>query len=165
MPSIRSFDVRNREDRRTMDRAANRGALDEDGIYFRAAEGTYAIPPELKSIRKTRTSSNLSWISNPENVNLNLNNWQSDPSRVVYHGGKYHMWMIDLDRAKCAEAHYWANPDFFKTPEGRDFRPDSSRDPVSDLGGYAPVDDTWPSPPWSGRLVLRPPARPYPKSY
>ena len=51
-----------------------------------------------------------------KDVNLLLNNWQSDPSRIIYHGGKYQMWMIDLDRAVCAEAHYWKNPDFINTP-------------------------------------------------
>jgi len=110
-----------------MNEHLTREAESADGIYSRAAEGTYAIPPELKSIRKTRTSSNLSWIVNPEAVGLDINNWQSDPSRIVYHGGKYHMWMIDMDRTRCAEAREWSDPHFFETPEGRDFRPDSSR--------------------------------------
>ena len=99
----------------------------EDGIYFRAAEGSYTGPPELKSITKTRTSRNMNWIANPEDVTLSPNNWQSDPSRIIYHGGKYHMWMIDLDRSLCAEAHYSADTDFFKTPEGQAYRPRSSR--------------------------------------
>ncbi len=98
-----------------------------DGIHSRAAEGTYTIPPELKRIRKTQTSSTLSWIVNPADVGLDINNWQSDPSRIIYHGGKYHMWMIDLDRARCAEAREWADTNFFNTPEGRDFRPAASR--------------------------------------
>ena len=110
-----------------MSQEATRGTVGEDGIYFRAAEGRYTVPPELKSIRKTRTSGNLSWITNPEDVNLSLGNWQSDPSRIIYHGGKYHMWMIDLDRAGCAEGQYWANSDFFNTPVGREFRPKASR--------------------------------------
>ena len=37
------------------------------------------------------------------------------------------MWMIDLDRAICAEAYYWQDPKFFETPKGRDFRPTFSR--------------------------------------
>ena len=100
---------------------------DEDGIYSRAAAGTVTIPPELKRIRKTRTTSNMSWIVNPKDVDLNPKNWQSDPSRIIYHGGKYHIWMIDIDRTRRAEAQTWRNPDFFKTPAGRDFRPGSSR--------------------------------------
>jgi hypothetical protein len=99
----------------------------EDGIYSRAAEGTYTIPPELRTISKTRTTKNLSWIVNPQAVGLSLKNWQSDPSGIIYHGGRYHMWMIDLDRSRCAEARWWRDPGFFDTPEGRDFRPDSSR--------------------------------------
>ena len=99
----------------------------EDGIYSRAAEGTYDRPPELNCITKVRTSSNLSWIVNREGAGVSLTNWQSDPSQIIYHGGRYHMWMIDLNRAECAEAHYWADPDFFKKPEGRDFRPRASR--------------------------------------
>ena len=105
----------------------NKRTVGEDGIYFRAAEGSYTGPPELKSITKTRTSRNMNWIANPEDVTLSPNNWQSDPSRIIYHGGKYHMWMIDLDRSLCAEAHYWADTDFFKTPEGQAYRPRSSR--------------------------------------
>ena len=97
----------------------------DDGIYSRAAEGTYTIPPELGSIKKNRTSTNLNWIVNRDAVDLN--NWQSDPSRIIYHGGKYHLWMIDLDRSRCAEAHYWDDHDFFKTAEGQSFRPDESR--------------------------------------
>jgi hypothetical protein len=99
----------------------------EDGIYFPAAENTYTVPSELERITKTRTSSNMTWIVNPEDVNLSRNNWQSDPSRIIYHGGRFHMWMIDLDRAGCAEGQYWANPEFFNTPEGREFRPTASR--------------------------------------
>ena len=98
-----------------------------DGIHSRAAAGACTIPPELRHIRKTRTSSNLSWIVNPEAVGLDINNWQSDPSRIIYHGGKYHMWMIDLDRTRCAEAREWSDYEFFKTDEGRHFRPDASR--------------------------------------
>ena len=112
---------------RCMNEHVTSQADSSDGIYSRAAEGAYTIPPELKSIRKTRTSSNLSWIVNPETVGLDINNWQSDPSQIIYHGGKYHMWMIDLDRTRCAEARQWSDPHFFETPEGRDFRPDSSR--------------------------------------
>ena len=110
-----------------MAQITNRKAESEDVIYSRAAEGTVTVPPELKRISKTITSSNLSWIANPQAVNLSLKNWQSDPSRIIYHDGRYHMWMIDLDRTRCAEAHYWADTDFFETPQGRAFRPDSSR--------------------------------------
>ena len=89
-----------------MNQEVTNRAGSEDGIYSRAVEGSVTIPAELRNIRKTRTSSELSWIVNPEDVNLSLKNWQSDPSQIIYHGGKYHMWMIDLDRAGCAEAQY-----------------------------------------------------------
>ncbi len=98
-----------------------------DGIHSRARDGSVTIPPELRRIRKVRTSSNMDWIVNPENVGLDRTNWQSDPSRIIYHGGKYHMWMIDLDHAKCAEARQWANFRIFDTPEGAAFRPKASR--------------------------------------
>jgi hypothetical protein len=100
---------------------------DTDGIHSRATEGTCTIPPELFRMTKTITSTNLDWIVNPEDVNLDVRNWQSDPSRIIYHRGKYHMWMLDMDRAKCAEARQWSDFGFFDTPEGRDFRPAASR--------------------------------------
>jgi len=99
----------------------------KDGIYSRAEEGTYSIPPELKRLKKARTSTNLNWIVNRDTAGVSLDNWQSDPSRVIHYEGFYHMWMIDLDRRRCAEARWWDDPDFFETSEGRDFRPDSSR--------------------------------------
>ena len=120
-----------------MNQKVKRESENEDGIYSRAAEGSYAIPPELKRISKTRTTGDLSWIINPDSVNLSPRNWQSDPSRIIYYGGRYHMWMIDLDRTLCAEAHYWDDPNFFETPEGRDFRPSSSRIL------YLSSEDTW----------------------
>jgi hypothetical protein len=98
-----------------------------DGIFSLAPEGSVSIPPELFRVQKTRTSSDLNWIVNPDDVGLSLGNWQSDPSRIIYHDGRYHMWMIDLDRTQCAEAHEWNGGDFFATDEGRNFRPAVSR--------------------------------------
>lgn len=98
-----------------------------DGIHSRATEGTVTIPPELTHIRKTTTSSNLSWIVNAEAVEVDVNCWQSDPSRIIYHDGRYHMWMINMDRARCPEARQWSDPNYFNTPEGRDYRPAASR--------------------------------------
>jgi hypothetical protein len=98
-----------------------------DGIYSGTAEGAVTIPPELKHIHKTTTSSNLNWIVNPEAVGLDINHWQSDPSRIIYHDGRYHMWMINMDRTRCPEARQWSDPEFFNTAEGRDYRPATSR--------------------------------------
>ena len=110
-----------------MSQDATKRPVDDDGIYSRAAERTYTVPAELKRITMTRTSSNMSWIVNPEDVNLNLNNFQSDPSRIIYHGGKYHMWMLDMDRADDAEYILRDEPDFFNTRKGQAFRPKASR--------------------------------------
>ena len=99
----------------------------EDGIYSRAAKGVYSIPPELSRLKKTGTSTNLNWIVNRDAAGVSLENWQSDPSRIIQYEGAYHLWMIDLDRKRCAEARWWDDPGFFETPEGRDFRPDTSR--------------------------------------
>lgn len=98
-----------------------------DGIYSLAPEGSVSIPPELTRVTKTRTSRNLNWIINPGDVGLSVNNWQSDPSRIIYHDGRYHMWMIDLDRTQCAEAREWGDGNFFKSDQGRNFRPAASR--------------------------------------
>ena len=99
----------------------------EDGIYFPAEKGSYTIPPELRSITKILTSSEMSWIVNPEEINLDPNNFQSDPSRIIYHGGRYHMWMLDMDRSDDAEYIPRDNPEFFSTAEGKAFRPIASR--------------------------------------
>lgn len=63
-----------------------------DRINSRAKEGTYKIPPELTNFKKTRSPLKL---VNAEAFGFNLELWQSDPSRVIYHDGKYHVWMID----------------------------------------------------------------------
>ena len=34
-------------------------------------------------------------ISNAEEAGYDIKKWQSDPSRIIYHEGKYHVWMID----------------------------------------------------------------------
>jgi len=68
-----------------------------DDIYSRASPLSVAIPPELKDFwKKTTTSSRgFRWIVNAAEFGLDPKDWQSDPSRIIYQGGKYHMWMID----------------------------------------------------------------------
>ena len=111
----------------TMNQEAAKEQPGDDGIYYRAAEGTYDIPPELKRITMTRTSAGMNWIDNPEAIGLDLFNFQSDPSRIIYHGGRYHMWMLDMDRSDDAEYIPRDNPEFFETAEGKAFRPKASR--------------------------------------
>ena len=65
----------------------------QDDVYSRAAPGTYNVPPELKHFRIL--SSTPLQISNTEEVGYDIRNWQSDPSRIICHGGRYHVWMID----------------------------------------------------------------------
>ena len=65
----------------------------KDSVYSRAADGTYTVPPELKNFR-LRSSTPLQ-IANAEAAGYDLTKWQSDPSRIIYHDGKYHVWMID----------------------------------------------------------------------
>ena len=65
----------------------------QDDVYSRAAPGTYTIPPELKNFRVM--SSTPLQISNAEEAGYDIKKWQSDPSRIIYHDGKYHVWMID----------------------------------------------------------------------
>lgn len=61
------------------------------GIYSLAKKGTYRIPPELDHFKKTRSPLKL---VNAEAFGFDPKVWQSDPSRIIYHGGKYHCWMI-----------------------------------------------------------------------
>jgi len=70
-------------------------ATGED-IYSRASPLSVTIPPELKDFwKKTTTSSRgFRWIVNAAEFGLDPMDWQSDPSRIIYHGGKYHMWVI-----------------------------------------------------------------------
>jgi len=61
-------------------------------IYSLAKKGTYSIPPELDNFKKTQSPLKL---VNAEAFGFDPDTWQSDPSRIIYHGGKYHCWMID----------------------------------------------------------------------
>ena len=63
-----------------------------ENIYSLAKKGTYRIPPELDNFKKTQSPLKL---VNGEAFGFEPKDWQSDPSRVIYHGGKYHCWMID----------------------------------------------------------------------
>jgi hypothetical protein len=71
----------------------SRGAsTDKTLIYSRAEKGTYSIPPELVNFKKTQSRLQ---VVNAKEFGFDENRWQSDPSRIIYHGGKYHVWMID----------------------------------------------------------------------
>jgi len=65
----------------------------KDDIYSRAAPGTYNVPPELKNFRLV--SSTPMKLANAKAVGHDPGKWQSDPSRIIFHGDKYHCWMID----------------------------------------------------------------------
>jgi len=75
-------------------KAAEKTPPPEDDVYSRAAEGTYNVPPELKDFRLL--SSTPLRIANADAAGYDLKRWQSDPSRIIYHDGKYHVWMIDV---------------------------------------------------------------------
>ncbi len=64
-----------------------------DDVFSRAVEGTYDVPPELKNFRLL--SSEPLKLDNAKAVGFDLKKWQSDPSRIIYHHGKYHCWIID----------------------------------------------------------------------
>ena len=70
----------------------------KDDVYSRAAPGTYNVPPELKNFRLL--SSTPIKLANAKVLGHDLRQWQSDPSRIIYHGGKYHAWMIDVDHPR-----------------------------------------------------------------
>ena len=67
-------------------------------IYSLAVEGTYNIPPELRNFKKTTSRFN---VVNAKKFGLNPAAWQSDPSRIIYHEGMYHVWLIDSSRRAC----------------------------------------------------------------
>ena len=69
--------------------------MSEDGIYSRAPAGRISIPAELDNFKKTTTSTDFRWLVNSEDFGFKTEDWQSDPTRIIYYGGKYHMWMID----------------------------------------------------------------------
>jgi len=61
-------------------------------IYSRAKKGTHSIPAELVNFKKTQSRLQ---VINAKEFGFDEKGWQSDPSRIIYHGGKYHVWMID----------------------------------------------------------------------
>ena len=65
----------------------------QDDVYSRAAPGTYNVPPELKNFRIL--SSTPLQISNAEEAGYDIKKWQGDSSRIIYHDGKYHVWMME----------------------------------------------------------------------
>jgi len=66
--------------------------VEHSRIYSRAKKGTYSIPPELVNFKKTQSRLK---VVNAKEFGFDERGWQSDPSRIIYHGGKYHVWMID----------------------------------------------------------------------
>jgi len=65
-----------------------------DGIYSLATEGTYTLPAELHDMKVKKIRKPLQIINAREFGIEPKSLWQSDPSRVLYHGGRYHCWMI-----------------------------------------------------------------------
>ena len=65
----------------------------KDDVYCRAAAGTYTVPLELGHFRVV--SSTPLKLDNAEAAGYDPKKWQSDPSRIIHHDGKYHVWMID----------------------------------------------------------------------
>jgi len=65
----------------------------KDDVYSRAAPGACEVPPELKNFRLL--SSTPITLANAKAIGHDPRKWQSDPSRVIFHDGKYHFWMID----------------------------------------------------------------------
>lgn len=70
----------------------DKSKLPPDGIYRPAKEGSYAVPPELRLLKKTQSPF---IISNAKEFGFDEAIWQSDPSRIIFHGGKYHCWFIN----------------------------------------------------------------------
>ena len=68
-----------------------------DGIYSRAADGMYSIPSELKNFWKKTSPLNL---VNAAEIGFNPERWQGDTSRVIFHKGKYHCWVIDFSNGR-----------------------------------------------------------------
>jgi hypothetical protein len=66
--------------------------LPPDGIYTQAKEGTFQVPPELRLLKKTQSPF---IISNAQEFGFDEAIWQSDPSRIIFHDGKYHCWFIN----------------------------------------------------------------------
>mgnify|MGYP003847557997 FL=1 len=62
------------------------------GQESKTPKGTYSIPPELVNFKKTQSRLQ---VVNAKEFGFDEQRWQSDPSRIIYHGGKYHVWMID----------------------------------------------------------------------
>ena len=65
----------------------------KDDVYWPAVKGSYNVPPELKDFQLLRSTPMK--IDNAEQAGYDPKKWQSDPSRIIYHDGKYHVWMID----------------------------------------------------------------------
>jgi hypothetical protein len=86
-----------------------------DGIYSRAVEGTYTIPPELKNFWKKTSPLKL---VNAAEIGFNPERWQGDTTRVIYHNGKYHCWVIDFSNGRS---------------------PGLTNDPSKDWSAYGPL--------------------------
>ena len=69
----------------------------KDGIYSRAPEGSYTIPAELQNFWKETSP----WkLVNAAEIEFKPERWQGDTSRVIYHNGKYHCWVIDFSNGR-----------------------------------------------------------------
>ena len=75
-----------------------------DGICSRADDNTVSIPPELKGFEKHTTARNYKWLQNADAIGIDGRDWQSDPSRIIYYNGSYHMWIIDTTRKWLGES-------------------------------------------------------------
>jgi len=82
---------------RVPDATASEASEPRDGIYSRAAEGTYTIPPELQNFWKKTSPLKL---VNAAEIGFNPERWQGDTSRVIFHNGKYHCWVIDFSNGR-----------------------------------------------------------------
>ncbi|MCP5116109.1 MAG: hypothetical protein GY953_35225, partial [bacterium] len=69
----------------------------DDGIHSRAPDGDYTIPAELKNFSKKTSPLRL---VNATEIGFKPEKWQGDTSRVIYHNGKYHCWMIDQSNGR-----------------------------------------------------------------
>jgi len=76
-----------------------------EGIYHPAKPGQFDVPDELYSIemRVDFGDGPLHWIKNAEAFGLNPKDWMNDGSRIIYHNGKYHVWLYTLQRNQISD--------------------------------------------------------------
>jgi len=96
--------------------ATSNAAIPKDDIYNPAPEGTFNVPQELKNFRVT-ASEPLKVTNAKEFGKYPATWWQSDPSRVIFHNGEYHFWVINKPEAKL---HYRTEAAVKKHPRPKD---------------------------------------------